>query len=131
MILQHPSSTLKVLSRLCPCRYLEGEDLLLLCGEVDFPPCLMMRRMLETLVGLSKQVCARHRIYTTHASSSCNATYESVIQQEVPQHGAAQHDTARNELTPPADAVLLSMDPLCRMAAEAYPQSLCSTNSSL
>lgn len=41
-----------------PCRYLDGEDLLLLCGEVDFPPCLMMRRMLETLVGLSKQVGA-------------------------------------------------------------------------
>jgi hypothetical protein len=38
------------------CRYLGGEDLLSLCGEVDFPPCLMMRRMLESTLGLSKQV---------------------------------------------------------------------------
>lgn len=38
-------------------RYLAGEDLLLICADVDFPPCLMMRRMLEVLLGLSKQVC--------------------------------------------------------------------------
>lgn len=44
----------------CACtvwvRYLAGEDLLVLCGEVDFPPCLMVRRMLEGMMGLSKQV---------------------------------------------------------------------------
>lgn len=38
------------------CRYLDGEDLLMLCAEVDFPPCLMVRRMLEGMMGLSKQV---------------------------------------------------------------------------
>jgi hypothetical protein len=40
-------------------RYLSGEDLLALCGEVDFPPCLMVRRMLEGMMGLSKQVGGR------------------------------------------------------------------------
>uniref|UniRef100_A0A383WBB4 CDAN1-interacting nuclease 1 n=1 Tax=Tetradesmus obliquus TaxID=3088 RepID=A0A383WBB4_TETOB len=36
-------------------RYVTGEDVLALCAEVDFPPCLMMRRMLELLMRLSKQ----------------------------------------------------------------------------
>jgi hypothetical protein len=27
-----------------------------LCAAADFPPCLMMRRMLEHMLGLSKQV---------------------------------------------------------------------------
>jgi hypothetical protein len=43
----------------CLCRaarYLSGDDVLGLCAEVDFPPCLMMRRMLELLMRLSKQV---------------------------------------------------------------------------
>lgn len=40
----------------CPGRYIAGDDVLALCAEVDFPPCLMMRRMLELLMRLSKQV---------------------------------------------------------------------------
>jgi hypothetical protein len=40
----------------CPVRYIAGDDVLGLCAEVDFPPCLMMRRMLELLMRLSKQV---------------------------------------------------------------------------
>jgi hypothetical protein len=44
-----------------PVRYVAGEDVLGLCAEVDFPPCLMMRRMLELLMRLSKQVrCQQH-----------------------------------------------------------------------
>lgn len=42
----------------CAARYVTGEDVLALCAEVDFPPCLMMRRMLELLMRLSKQVRA-------------------------------------------------------------------------
>jgi hypothetical protein len=42
----------------CAARYLAGDDVLGLCAEVDFPPCLMMRRMLELLMRLSKQVGA-------------------------------------------------------------------------
>lgn len=38
-------------------RYVHGEDVLGLCAEVDFPPCLMIRRMLELMLRLSKQVC--------------------------------------------------------------------------
>lgn len=37
-------------------RYRAGEDVLALCAAADFPACLMMRRMLEQMLGLSKQV---------------------------------------------------------------------------
>ena len=37
-------------------RYNEGVDVLDLCAAADFPPCLMLRRMLEHMLGLSKQV---------------------------------------------------------------------------
>lgn len=40
---------------LCP-RYLAGTDVLELCAAADFPPVLMLRRMLEHMLGLSKQV---------------------------------------------------------------------------
>jgi hypothetical protein len=33
-----------------------GEDVLDLSADLDFPPCLLMRRMLELLLKLSKQV---------------------------------------------------------------------------
>eukprot|EP00877_Chromochloris_zofingiensis_P001620 jgi/Chrzof1/11459/Cz05g37120.t1 len=36
-------------------RYKQGDDLLDICGSVDFPPCLMIRRMLEYILKLSKQ----------------------------------------------------------------------------
>lgn len=36
-------------------RYLSGEDVLSLCASVDFPPCMMMRRMLEAMDILPKQ----------------------------------------------------------------------------
>lgn len=36
-------------------RYRRGTDVLDLCASADFPPCLMMRRMLEHMLGLSKQ----------------------------------------------------------------------------
>lgn len=36
-------------------RYLAGEDLISLCASVDFPPCMMMRRMLEAMDIVSKQ----------------------------------------------------------------------------
>ncbi|KAI8470232.1 MAG: hypothetical protein J3K34DRAFT_264611 [Monoraphidium minutum] len=36
-------------------RYRAGCDVLELCAAADFPPCLMMRRMLEHMLGLSKQ----------------------------------------------------------------------------
>jgi hypothetical protein len=35
--------------------YLAGVDVLELCAAADFPPCLLMRRMLELLLRLSKQ----------------------------------------------------------------------------
>jgi hypothetical protein len=34
-------------------------DVLEICAAADFPACLMMRRMLEHMLGLSKQVRAR------------------------------------------------------------------------
>lgn len=37
-------------------RYTQGTDMLELCAASDFPACLMMRRMLEHMLGLSKQV---------------------------------------------------------------------------
>eukprot|EP00879_Flechtneria_rotunda_P032233 GHRR01035405.1.p2 GENE.GHRR01035405.1~~GHRR01035405.1.p2 ORF type:complete len:113 (+),score=20.73 GHRR01035405.1:574-912(+) len=40
-------------------RYAFGEDVLELCASVDFPPCMMMRRMLELLLNLGKQVCGK------------------------------------------------------------------------
>lgn len=46
-------------------RYLGGEDLLELCAEVDFPPCLMIRRMLEHMLHLSKQVGGCHMLQRT------------------------------------------------------------------
>ena len=38
-------------------RYLAGEDILTISANVDFPPCMMMRRMLESLLHINKQVC--------------------------------------------------------------------------
>jgi hypothetical protein len=35
-----------------------GEDLLEIAADVDFPPCLLARRMLEQMLRLSKQVRA-------------------------------------------------------------------------
>jgi hypothetical protein len=37
-------------------RYLKGQDLLALSAELDFPPCMLLRRLLEHLVPGSKQV---------------------------------------------------------------------------
>jgi hypothetical protein len=37
-------------------RYLAGTDLLELCADVEFPPCLMMRRFLEHLLQLPNKV---------------------------------------------------------------------------
>lgn len=42
------------LSRYCR-RYLDGEDCLEISASIDFPPCLLMRRMLEHMLQLSKQ----------------------------------------------------------------------------
>jgi hypothetical protein len=39
-----------------PGRYLSGTDLLELCADVEFPPCLMMRRFLEHLLQLPNKV---------------------------------------------------------------------------
>eukprot|EP00775_Hariotina_reticulata_P010604 gene10604-10762_t len=36
-------------------RYVSGEDVLDLSADLNFPPCLLMRRMLELLLKLSKQ----------------------------------------------------------------------------
>ncbi len=36
--------------------YLAGEDVLHLAADVDFPPCMLLRRMLERLIDASKQV---------------------------------------------------------------------------
>eukprot|EP00798_Chlamydomonas_sp_ICE-L_P014350 gene14350-20345_t len=36
--------------------YLAGEDLLMISAAVDFPPCMLLRRMLESCFSLSKQV---------------------------------------------------------------------------
>ena len=38
------------------CRYANGLDILQLSADVDFPPCLLMRRMLEQVVDAPKQV---------------------------------------------------------------------------
>jgi hypothetical protein len=37
-------------------RYAAGEDILQLSANVDFPPCLLLRRVLEELLQLGKQV---------------------------------------------------------------------------
>jgi hypothetical protein len=37
-------------------RYLAGEDILQICASVDFPTCMMMRRLLEHLFKVNKQV---------------------------------------------------------------------------
>ena len=37
-------------------RYMSGEDILSICASVDFPPCMMLRRMLESLLLVNKQV---------------------------------------------------------------------------
>jgi hypothetical protein len=39
-------------------RYVAGEDILEISADVDFPPCLLARRMLEQMLRLSKQVRA-------------------------------------------------------------------------
>lgn len=38
-------------------RYLGGSDVLDMAAALDLPPCLLMRRLLEALLRLSKQVC--------------------------------------------------------------------------
>ncbi|KAG1671357.1 hypothetical protein FOA52_002967 [Chlamydomonas sp. UWO 241] len=35
--------------------YLAGEDVLSICAAVDFPPCMLMRRMLESALKVNKQ----------------------------------------------------------------------------
>jgi len=40
-------------------RYMAGEDLLLLSAAVNFPCCLLLRRMLESLLRVHKQVWER------------------------------------------------------------------------
>lgn len=58
-----------------PSRYLNGEDIIDISYDLDFPPCIVMRRLLESLpIALHRQVrptvgCAHTKIFAQNAYS--------------------------------------------------------------
>jgi hypothetical protein len=59
---QHSQNVGWGLNAVAVLRYQAGEDILGIALSADFPPCMLMRRMLEAMAPqLPKQVCVIHR----------------------------------------------------------------------
>lgn len=70
-VIAQPLPTQQMLPSLAS-RYLAGNDILALCASVDFPPCMMLRRLLEGLLMVSKQVRRLQEVQVFNSLNNLN-----------------------------------------------------------